>query len=198
VVLFLTRISRSRLKKKRTKKKQTRAQAEIEQSNILDFIYANMPSDVTEARKQAIQQTEEAHRLREEARQQSQAERERKREEKRVQKEARYAYKKDTKQTEEEEEKTAKTKTKVVKTKGDDGFVTLSTTFTKLDEEGQVVETLTATGKSGKQEETETSTKKKDKKKTCYISHILILVAKQSIRCGKTSSGVTICSGNSF
>jgi len=76
------------LQKKRAQKKQFRAQAEIENSNILDFIYSNLPADLAETRNQAQRQTEEAERMKEQTKALSEAERERKRAEKKLARDA--------------------------------------------------------------------------------------------------------------
>jgi len=132
------------LQKKRAQKKQVRAQTEIENSNILDFIYFNLPPDLAEVRNQAQRQTEEAERMREQAKALSEAERERRRQDKKQAKEAQKAEaaaaregKKKNQKEVEEEEKTKKTKTKSVKTVDTEGFVTLDTEYTKLNEDGQ-------------------------------------------------------------
>jgi hypothetical protein len=157
------------IKKKREKKKESRAQVEIENSNILDFIYANLPSDYSEARKQAVQQSEDARQLREEAVALAAVEREKRRQERAVQREIE-RQKKEKKRLgkdkeEDEEEKTAKTKTKVEKIKGEDGFITVDVKYTKLDSTGNVVKEFTATDK-GKEEfqHSDKAEKKKNKK----------------------------------
>jgi len=170
-VQFLIQIFKNSSKKKRAQKKQLRAQGEIENSNILDFIYSNLPPDLAETRNQAQRQTEEAERMREQAKALSESERERKRQEKKLAREAAKAeatttregkYKKNQRdiQNEADDEKTKKTKTKSVKTVDEDGFVTLDTQYIQLNEEGVHVATVTASNKK-KDDDKENDKKKK-------------------------------------
>jgi len=144
--------------RKREKKRVTRAQADIETSNILDWVYSNLPADLAKVRGQALRQTEEEQRMREQKKQQSDIERQRTIEARKL------AYERKISgdpHKDSEEEKTGKTKTKTVKTKGADGFVTVDVTYKKLDELGAVVEETTA---SAKKVEVEQEVKKEKKK----------------------------------
>jgi len=140
----------------------------MENSNILDFIYANLPSDLSEVRAQAQRQTEEAEVSREQAKLQSQRERERKNAEKRAAKDAARAEKeakrnamRNAEKEEEEEAKVIKTKTKSTKVVGEDGFVTIDTTYTTVSEEGHVVGKILGSEKNREEEKEEDKGSKK-------------------------------------
>jgi len=105
--------------------------------------------------------------MREQAKALSEAERERRRQEKKQAKEAQKADaaaaregKKKNQKEVEEEEKTKKTKTKSVKTVDTEGFVTLDTEYTKLNEDGQKIEIIKASNKK-KEDDKESEKKKK-------------------------------------
>jgi len=145
---------KNNLKNKNNKKKQIRALVEVENGNVLDFVYANLPPNFPEVRSQAQQQAEEAVLFREQQKVQSEAERERKRQEKKVARAAETAAKADARKkkdsesgSSEPEEKHQRTKTRAIKTVEDDGFVTVDTKYTHVDEKGYEIETVIASEK---------------------------------------------------
>lgn len=166
------------LQKKREKKRNTQSQVEKENGHILDFIYANLPADLDQVRAQASRQAEEAKAAFELARENAKAERQRKYEEQRRAQDAIYKAKQEArearkakaegKEEEEEGDKPLKTKTKAVKTVGEDGFVTLDTTFTKVDKGGKVVEEVAAS-KNVLAKQEEQAKEKQSKAKTSSV-----------------------------
>jgi len=140
---FLTQTSNNYRKKKREKKKQQRQAAESESSNILEFIYANLPADVEEVRKQADKQTSDAKEQKESQKEERKAADKKRREEEQQAKEKKVEDKqkkqqKRDEQTDEAEENKKKTTTKAFKTTDDEGFVTIDTEYVKKGDAGQV------------------------------------------------------------
>jgi len=136
----------------------------------LDFVYANLPPNFPEVRSQAQRQAEEAVLFREQQKVQSEAERERKRQEKKVARAAETAAKADARKkkdsesgSSEPEEKHQRTKTRAIKTVEDDGFVTVDTKYTHVDEKGYEIETVIASEKKKEEEKEEGNEKKKKK-----------------------------------
>jgi len=158
------------LEKQKQQKKQIRALVEVENGNVLDFVYANLPPNFPEVRSQAQRQAEEAVLFREQQKVQSEAERERKRQEKKVARAAETAAKADARKkkdsesgSSEPEEKHQRTKTRAIKTVEDDGFVTVDTKYTHVDEKGYEIETVIASEKKKEEEKEEGNEKKKKK-----------------------------------
>jgi len=158
------------LERQKQQKKQLRALVEVENGNILDFVYKNLPLSFQDVRSQAQRQAEEATLFREQQKVQSEAERERRRQEKKAARAAEAAAKSDAKKKKdlsesgsEPEEKHQRTKTRAIKTVGDDGFVTVDVKYTHLDEKGVEVESVIASEKK-KEDEKEEGTEKKKKK----------------------------------
>jgi len=88
------------LERQKQQKKQLRALVEVENGNILDFVYKNLPLSFQDVRSQAQRQAEEATLFREQQKVQSEAERERRRQEKKAARAAEAAAKSDAKKEE--------------------------------------------------------------------------------------------------
>jgi len=139
------------LQKKREKKKAQRQASESENSNILDFIYGNLPADLEEVRNQAEKQTVDAKEQRETQKEERKQADKRKREEEQQARdkkaeEKKKKHKKDE-HNNESEENMKKTITKTIKTTDDDGFTMIDKEFVRKGEGGDVERTVKASDK---------------------------------------------------
>jgi len=169
------------LQKKREKKKMQRQAADSENSNILDFIYANLPKDLEEVRAQATKQTEDARQMKEMAWEERKSVEKKKREdeiqakEKKNEEKKKKQQRKDQPEDEEVDNNKKKTVTKTVKTTDKDGFVTMDKEYVKKAETGEVVSTLKASDKLRTDIEKEKEDQKTKKKSAETVGSDVVL-----------------------
>jgi len=169
------------LAKKREKKQKQRQAADSESSNILDFIYANLPADLEVVKKQAEKQTEEAKQLREMAKEERKALEKKKREDDQLAKEKKEDKKKKHQQqsnsstADEEPENKKKTVTKTLRTTDEHGFVTKDKEYVRKDEKGEVESTMKASEKLKQDIEKEKEDQKSKKKVADTVGSDIVL-----------------------